>query len=403
MAILPTLPNNLFGLYVHIPFCVHKCYYCDFATAPYIKERVPRFLDALKREAEQRISLPRAGEGKDGIERNVTSVFFGGGTPSLLTGDQLTDLLNFLRAHYPIAQDAEITVESNPETVDQPKLDAYRRAGVNRLSFGVQVFDDGLLKTLGRDHSVADVYRAYEAARAVGFDNVNLDLIFALPDQSLRGWQDTVKRALDANPEHLSVYGLTIEPKTVYSSWIDRDLLAVPDDDAQADMFEWTLDTLTDAGYDHYETSNYARRGRECRHNLTYWMNAPYVGLGPSAYGYLNGERYGNVRGTQSYIKRIEEGREVVVDRERLEGRAHRAETVMLALRMREGVDLTRYAARFGVNFAEDFRDEIDALIEWGLLERTATHIRLTRRGVLLSNEVFMKFIPADHAASEAR
>jgi len=374
----------LFGLYVHIPFCVQKCAYCDFATAPYRASVVPDFLDALCREADMYASH---------VRRPFTSVFFGGGTPSLLTGEQMNALMAHLRASFPISGDAEVTVEANPGSFDAAKLDAYRKAGVNRLSIGAQVFDDSMLSLLGREHSAEDTFESLRLARDAGFDNVNLDLIFGLPGQSLSDWERTVRVALELAPEHLSVYGLTIEPKTVFAYRERRGELLIPDEETQAAMYEHSLDALESAGYRHYEISNYAKPGRESRHNRIYWENAPYLGLGPGAWGYLDGERYGNLRSVGGYMKRLREGVSPVVERERLTGRPARAETVMQALRLREGVSFEAYRKRYDVELLADFGDDLKPLIAAGLLEQTATHLRLTRRGLLLSNEVFARLV----------
>jgi oxygen-independent coproporphyrinogen-3 oxidase len=373
-----------FGLYVHIPFCVQKCAYCDFPTAPYRPSVVLDFLDALRREADS--YAPR-------VTEPFTSVFFGGGTPSLLTSEQMTALMAHLRATFAVQPDAEITVEANPGTLDAAKLDAYRNAGINRLSFGAQAFDDHALSRLGREHTTDDTFQSYRNARNAGFDNVNLDLIFGLPGQRLSDWETTMRLALELAPEHVSTYGLTIEPKTVFAYRQRRGELVVPDDDAQATMFDAARDALASAGYRQYEISNYAKPGRESRHNVGYWINAPCLGLGPGAWGYLDGERYGNLRSVGGYVKRLREGASPVAERERLTPRAARAETVVQALRLLDGIPLKDYRQRFGSELDADYANQVAPLLAAGLLERTPTHLRLTRRGVLLANEVFARFV----------
>lgn len=376
-----------FGLYVHIPFCVQKCFYCDFATAPYRRSVVGAFLDALRREVDFYAFR---------IRQPFTSVFFGGGTPSLLTGEQLRDLVAFLRATFSFFPDAEVSLEANPGSLDAAKLEAYRDAGVNRLSLGAQVFDDAMLQLLGREHTMKHIGESYHLARRVGFENLNLDLIFGLPGQRLSDWQNTLDAALELAPEHLSLYGLTVEPKTVFAYRQRRGELSLPDEETQAEMYEEALDRLEAAGYCHYEISNFAKPGYECRHNRLYWENAPYLGLGPGAWSYLDGERYGNLRSLGGYLKRLREGFLPVAERERLTGRAARAETIIQALRLREGISFRAYRERYGADLLVDFEDVISSLLATGLLEKTSTHLRLTRKGLLLSDEVFVRFVQSE-------
>ena len=377
--------NPDISLYVHIPFCLRKCRYCDFATHPLRPDLTEPFLSALETEAE------RVGAKAKGA---VKTVFFGGGTPSLLDGRQMDRLMEALRRSFNIQPQAEITLEANPETADEPRLRAYRNAGVNRLSIGAQTFDDAALKHLDRTHSSEQIDRAYRNARKAGFENVNLDMMFALPDQTMRQWREDARRAVALDPEHLSVYNLTIEPKTVFHYWNRQGRLSLPDEDLQADMYEWTLDEMERTGYPYYELSNFAKPGSECEHNLRYWRNEPHAGIGPGACGYLNGERTANARGTKGYIKRIEEGRDTIVERERLAGKAARAETIRQGLRMRGGILLTEYACRYGLNLMDDFQAEIEQLTRLGLTKLGDGALRLTRRGVLLANEAFLRLLP---------
>ena len=377
--------NSDIGLYIHIPFCVRKCGYCDFATYPYRPEMVDGLIAAIETEARRSAS---------DAPGPVRTVFIGGGTPSLLTGRQMTRLLRSLRKTYSIDPEAEVTVEANPETADAERLKKYRAAGVNRLSIGAQTFDDDALRLLGRTHAASDTIKAVRAARAAGFDNLSLDLMFGLPGQTLRQWQNDVQKALALEPTHLSAYNLTIEPKTLFNHWQKRGQLQLPEDDLQADMYEWTLDAMERAGYPYYELSNYAAPGWECRHNLRYWRNEPHAALGPGAAAYLNGTRSVNTRGTRSYLKRIAEGRIAAVESERLTGLAERAETIRQALRMRSGLRLTDYESRFGSDVRVDFQSELDQLTRLGLTELLDGALRLTRRGALLANEAFLRLLP---------
>lgn len=377
--------NPDISLYVHIPFCLRKCRYCDFATYPMRPELTAPFLSALETEAE------RVGSAVQGA---VKTVFFGGGTPSLLDGRQMDRLMETLRRSFNIQPQAEISLEANPETSDEPRLRAYRDAGVNRLSIGAQTFDDAALKQLDRTHSSEQIETAYRNARRAGFENINLDMMFALPGQTMRKWREDARRAVSLDPEHLSIYNLTIEPKTVFHYWNRQGRLSLPDEDLQADMYEWMLDAMERAGYPYYELSNFAKPGSECEHNLRYWRNKPHAGIGPGACSYLNGERTANTPGTKSYIKRMEERRDPIVERERLNGKAARAETVRQGLRMRSGVPLTEYARRYGMCLLDDFQTEIAQTTRLGLTKLADGALRLTRRGVLLANEAFLRLLP---------
>jgi len=376
----------MFGIYIHIPFCIQKCAYCDFVTAPFHEPKVPAFLDALHREIELRAgSAPEA----------ATSVFFGGGTPSLLRSDQMRELMSRLRQSFAIATDAEITVEANPGTLEPHKLESYRRAGINRLSIGAQTFDDGELSALGREHTAADTIDTVRLAREAGFDNISLDLIFGVPSQTLSGWRDTLDAALRLESEHMSVYGLTVEPRTVYAHRLRNGALVLPDDDAQAAMYEMGIGVLEAAGLLQYEISNFAQPGRSSRHNRLYWDNDPHIGLGPGAWSYVDGVRSGNLRSVSGYVKRVSAGESPVTESERLEGLAHRAETLTQALRQREGITRQRYSERCEADLIDDFGGPIANLVDSGLLEWSSDgdRLRLTRRGMLLSNEVFMALL----------
>lgn len=375
---------SAFGLYVHVPFCPYKCYYCDFATSPYAPALVQGFLDCVRREAGAYAS----------VSNPLTSIYVGGGTPSLLSAREMHALLRAMRTTFDVEDGAEVTVEVNPETVDASKLAAYRDAGVTRLSIGVQSADDETLAALGRDHTFEQSSLAVATARELGFTSVSIDLIFGLPAQDSQAWASTLAAGLALDPDHISLYGLTVEPKTVFDFMRRRDELRVPSDDEQADMYAAAIDAASGAGYRHYEISNFARPGHESRHNMTYWADEPYVGLGPSACGYVGGRRYGNVRGTKSYMQRVTAGRPVVVDEERLEGIAARSQTLVLGLRRLDGVDRAEYRARHGRDVLDDFATPIAFLQGVGLIDVSEGAVRLTRRGVLLSNEVFVRLLP---------
>jgi oxygen-independent coproporphyrinogen-3 oxidase len=373
-----------YGLYIHIPFCLYRCYYCDFATSPHVAGIVDPFLECLQREAATHAPT----------DVPLTSIYLGGGTPSILSGDQMRRLLAAMRRAFPVCEDAEVTVEANPETLDAAKLRAYREAGVTRLSIGVQSLDRMALNRLGRDHTAEHSIRAVALAREHDVTSVSIDLIFGLPSQDGEQWSSTLRAGLDLAPDHISLYGLTVEPKTVFDFMRRRQTLDVPSDDGQADMYAEAIDVASSAGYEHYEISNFARPGHESRHNMTYWADESYIGLGPSASGYVDGRRYTNVRGTKSYMKRIDARESAVVDEETLTGIEARAQTLILGLRRLRGVSRDDYRRRYDADIVDDFGAAIASLQDAGLLILSDERIRLTRRGTMLSNEVFVRLLP---------
>src|SRR5215207_9429730 len=283
------IPLSPLSLYLHIPFCTHRCAYCDFNTYAGQETLIPAYVDALTREIEfmgrqmiQRSSLPTP----------VHTIFFGGGTPSLLTPEQFETIFESLRDNFSLTGDAEITIEANPGTVSYENLLELRKIGINRISYGVQSANAEELRMLERAHDFFDVIEAVTSARKAGFENLNLDLIYGLPEQTLQTWQTTVKRILDLHPEHISAYALTLEHGTPFGRWSSKGLLPLPDPDLAAEMYEWASETFEANGYIQYEISNWAKPGHECRHNLQYWRGRPYLAFGAGAHGYANGYRY---------------------------------------------------------------------------------------------------------------
>jgi len=370
------------GIYVHIPFCHRKCGYCDFNSYAGMDALIEPFIEALHREIEQ---SPYAGERFD-------TVFFGGGTPTYLSGDALTGILEHLTRKFDIAPDAEITCEANPGSVSLPQLQTMRRAGFNRLSFGVQSFDPDELQRMDRIHSPDDVLQGVEWARAAGFTNLNLDLIFALPKQTVARWEANLRRAIELQPEHLSLYALMLEPNTRFYHLYQKGKLRLPDDETQVAMFCLAQRLAAEAGYRQYEISNYARAGYECQHNLIYWRNEPYLGFGPGAVSYMGGKRWTNIKHPREYIRRVIASEPLELEWERLTGWDKVAETLMLGLRMLAGVDLAALERRFGLPIRAHYAETIDALIRRGWLERDGDTIRLTQEGLLWHSEVALAF-----------
>ena len=372
------------GLYVHIPFCSSRCSYCDFATGLYQSELAERYVRCLINEI---CASQYAGE-------NVDTIYFGGGTPSLLAPAQLDRILTSLSDNFRIAAETEITLEINPGSATPEKLRAFRSLGVNRASFGAQTFDDAELARLGRSHNTTDALRTFADLRDAGFANVSFDLIAGLPGQTLDGWTRNIKQALDLAPEHLSFYLLEVHSGTPLAEHIRRGIQPQPDEDLAGVMYEWMLEQATSSGYKHYEISNLCRPGFHSRHNVKYWTAAPYYGFGCSAHSY-DGDtrRWSNHRDVLKYVSVLESGKSAVVEEQQLSRTDVQAEAVFLGMRLMEGVDLRRYRESFGVDLRDEHAEDLDRFCEAGLVELDGDVIRLTRTGALLSNEVFAAFV----------
>lgn len=384
------------ALYVHIPFCRAKCRYCDFNSYEGLEELIPSYKEALRAEA-------AIWAGLCGRLR-IATVYIGGGTPSLLSGDQVGQVLAAISASFELHPQPEITLEANPDSVSAELLSQLRSIGVNRLSLGIQSFAPYHLRTLGRLHSAGQAVSAFETARRAGFDNVNLDLMYGLPGQTLAGWRSDLMQALALSPEHLSLYSLTLEEDTPLGREVASGRVSLPESDLAADMYVAAEDILAGAGYKHYEISNWARPGHECRHNLAYWENRPYLGLGAGAHSCFEGCRFSNVTSPPEYIERLELGSPIALENrkypssvaqvESIEPRLEMAETVILGLRLVDGLDVESFNRRFGVRLEFLYSPQIHELAALGLLELTGSRLRLTRRGRLLGNEAFMRFLP---------
>jgi putative oxygen-independent coproporphyrinogen III oxidase len=357
------------GIYVHVPFCIKRCGYCDFNSYAGLGHLHSRYVAALLREAEL-VSPQWAGE-------EFGSVFVGGGTPTTLEASELETLLGQLRERFGVASDAEVTIEANPDTLDSAKLERLLEAGFSRLSIGAQSFDPRVLEALERVHGPDAVRRALHEARAAGYSNLSLDLIYGADGETLDSWEATVREAIDLGPEHLSAYALTIEPSTPLGRRVRAALVSPPDADLQADMFFLACRLLGEAGYRHYEVSNWAQPGFECVHNLGYWERRPYVGLGAGAHGFRGDRRWWNVRRPEEYLARIESERLPVEGAERLAAPEAFFEEVFLRLRLQDGIP---------ISWVEGKRAE--PLIEADLLEDHDGALVPTDRGMLLLNEL---------------
>lgn len=355
---------------------------------------IPAYVEALCRVI--------AREGAASGFQSARTVYFGGGTPSLLEPKQVAKVIEAVNAVLPLRTDCEITLEANPVTADAARFAGFRAAGVNRLSFGVQSFSDRLLKVLGRDHNAAQAKHALHLARQAGFQNVSLDLMYAVPNQSLADWQHDVEQALALAPEHLSLYCLTVEPATPYARWIGSGHIKLPGDDIAADMYTYARERLAAAGYEHYEISNWALPGKEGLHNQIYWRYEPYLGLGAGAHGYLHGKRTEEIRKPRAYIERALSGDTTVLRSENISRATAMEESIFLNLRLlKRGIMRQKFAARFGGDPAMLFDRELAELARAGLVSVDETSIRLTPQGYFLANEVCVRLMSALEAGQE--
>jgi oxygen-independent coproporphyrinogen-3 oxidase len=376
--------NQDIALYIHFPFCRRRCSYCSFVSYQGREADIPDYIKALNKE----LAIRAAGQ-------RVRSIYFGGGTPSLLSPKQVREILSVVHSHFTVDAGAEITLEANPGTIDRQSLAAIKATGINRLSLGVQSLDDDELALLGRIHTASEAREAVRLARNAGFTNLSFDLIYGLPDQALAGWRKTLDEAIDLNPEHISLYPLTLEYDAPL--WIATQQGKVPptDPDFTADQYELAQDTLQEHGYNHYEISNWAKEGYECRHNLVYWHNLPYLGVGVAAHSYIDGRRLSNTEDLDSYLNafsgNLPPARELD---EEIGPELQLSETVILGLRLSEGIGLDDIERRFGIDLLRHYQQQINETATLGLLEYSGQHIRLTRRGRLLGNEVFWRFLP---------
>jgi oxygen-independent coproporphyrinogen III oxidase len=369
------------GVYLHIPFCKSRCSYCDFATDVYkSNDVVERYVAALTAE----IGPP------EDVAPSIDTIYFGGGTPSLLSPGQLERILAAVYAKFNVLPDAELTMEMNPATVTRETLKAYRSLGVNRASFGVQTFDDTELRRLARGHDANDARQTYDLLHQTGFENISFDLIAGLPRQTLKDWERNLDEALKMQPEHLSLYLLEIHEGTPLAEQVRSQRQPMPDEDLAADMYELMIDRLAAAGYAQYEISNFAKPGFASRHNSKYWTLDPVYGYGVSAHSFDGSHRYSNERDTAEYVRCIEKSGGGEVSREEIDAAS---EFVFLGLRLTSGVDLEAYRTRFGVDLLEKYETDLGGLTEAGLVTAVDGYLRLTRRGMLFSNEVFRVFV----------
>ena len=369
-----------FGVYLHVPFCLSKCPYCDFCSFPgFGEEDRERYVTAALREIEER-DYPR---------RTATSIFFGGGTPSLLSTAQFDALLSAVDKRFSVASDAEITFEMNPATADFEKLRSLRRLGFNRVSVGCQSLSDEELSALGRAHTAEGFFRAYDDARSAGFDNINIDLMYGVPRQTAESFSRTLNTVVSLSPTHVSAYGLIVEEGTPF--YERRDSLGLPGDDAEADLYAMAVSALHAAGFSHYEISNYARPGYECRHNLLYWLQGEYAAYGLSASSHIGGVRKTNTRDLSAYLS---DPANAVAEKTVIKGGDAEYEYIMLRLRLSEGIDETAFRVKFGRSFREAYAAQLAPYYLRGLLKNEGDRTALTDEGLYLCSALLRDLLP---------
>lgn len=373
---------NRLSLYLHIPFCVKKCHYCDFLSAPCKEETRQEYVEALCTEIVQRAKLYK--------EKKVDTIFFGGGTPSLLSAEQMEIIMKTVRLEFQVLPEAEISMEVNPGTVSLEKLKAYKECGINRLSIGLQSANNEELKVLGRIHTWEVFENTWRQVRELGFSNVNIDLMSALPDQTLESYENTLRKVLALKPEHISAYSLIIEEGTKFYEWFGEDNSRLPDEITDRRMYELTRTLLEEHGYHRYEISNYALKGYECKHNVGYWKRKEYLGLGLGAASLLSNVRSSNVSELEEYLKQ-----NWIAEQEELSIKDQMEEFMFLGLRMMEGVSAQEFEQQFGTSLQEVYGMQIEKLEKQGLLQyhQETARYALTLQGIDVSNQVFVEFI----------
>jgi oxygen-independent coproporphyrinogen III oxidase len=387
VVIAPAPANEPIGIYVHVPYCARICPYCDFNVYARKQAQFGDYVDALLAEID--LAVTEYGD------RQVATIFIGGGTPSILQPGDIARIVDRLTTRFSVDSDAEVTMEANPEGLESTYLSEIRSAGVNRLSIGVQTQRQRGLKVLGRAHKPETPVAGIAAARDAGFDNLSLDFIFGWPDQTLDKWNQDLDFILDINPEHASMYSLIIEPNTPYQTAVNRGILVPVDDDAVSDMYQLTLERMAAAGWDHYEISNWARSPElRSKHNLIYWRNAEYIALGAGAHGHLNSQRYHNVLLPERYMENVSSGCLPIAESETIDEGTAIAETMMLGLRLTsDGVSDAAFHARHGYWIREIYGETVTYLESIGMLEWHGEALRLTPSGLLIANEVAERFL----------
>lgn len=372
--------KNELGIYIHIPFCKQKCYYCDFVSFNNKEEKINQYIEALKEEVES----------YDFTKYNVTTIYIGGGTPSYLDSKKIVELLKKLKDKIQTFEDIEITIEVNPGTITEEKLQDYKNIGINRLSIGLQTTNDKLLQQIGRIHKYEDFLKTYELAKKVGFENINIDLMLGLPNQTIEDLKQSLEQIKYLNPTHISVYSLIVEEETKLANLIANGKINLPDEELERQMYWYVKNILELSGYNHYEISNFSLQGKESKHNVNCWKQKQYIGLGLAAHSYLDGKRYSNTEVMEEYLENIEQNRIIqeIQNKEDME-----KEFMIIGLRMLSGISINEFKVKFGKNPLYLFRKELNKLAKQDLIEVDLDNIKLTNKGLDLANLVFEEFI----------
>jgi len=371
------------GLYIHIPFCKRKCYYCDFNSYAGYDYLFDDYIRALLMEIESNSTK----------DYNVVSVYIGGGTPNLLPPSYIEKILKSVFKNYKILDGCEITIEMNPGLITEEKLKIYKGSGINRVSIGLQAFQNRLLKYIGRIHTVEEFFGNYELVKKF-FDNINIDLMYALPTQTFKEWQETLKEVVKLQPTHVSTYSLIFEPNTSFYRLYEKGQLPIVDEEEELKMYHWGIEFLKEKGYHHYEISNFALPTFECRHNILYWECKNYLGFGAGAHSYMEDVRYSNIENIKDYIKSILERKSAVKEKIKLTKQDRMAEFMFLGMRMTKGVCDKDFKKRFGISLFEIYKKVIQKYLKEGLIEIDNECVKLTERGIDVSNVIFEEFLP---------
>lgn len=377
------------GIYVHIPFCKQKCYYCDFISYAKKEEVVEQYISSLKKEIKEQSKRVNKNE------NSITTIYIGGGTPSFINENYIKEILNEIKQNYNIKQDSEITIEVNPGTVNEEKLEEYRKIGINRLSIGLQSTKDNLLKQIGRIHNYEEFVTCYKLARKIGFKNINVDLMLGLPNQTLKDIEESLNEIIKLNPEHISFYSLIVEEGTPIEKMIEQKVLELPNEEIERKMYWDAKKILEDNGYNHYEISNFAKKGYESKHNLNCWNQKEYLGFGVAAHSYFENKRYCNIDCIEDYCKNIENGDiknnkticEIQTEEEK------KKEYMLLGLRKIEGINIQEFKNKFVENPIYKFHKELEKLVNEELIEIDLNQIKLTNKGLDFANLVWEEFV----------
>lgn len=373
------------SLYIHIPFCKAKCHYCDFVSFARCESQYESYVNALCQELEQRSTELQ--------QDSIRTIFIGGGTPTVLSEHQIAKIMDTLVKNYNILEDCEISMESNPGTLTQEKIDYIGRSPINRISMGLQSTHDQLLKRLGRIHSYEVFNKNYEDLRKAGISNINVDLMFGLPDQNLAQFKESLQVVASLSPEHISAYGLIVEEGTPFYKAYEQDRLPLPQEEVERNMYHLCNQFLGEQGYKHYEISNYAKPSRECRHNMVYWQLEDYVGFGVSAHSYHQGYRYENTSSLDDYLKQADQGEFISYNKMQVDSKSLMEEFMFLGLRLLKGVERESFQHRFGRSIEEVYQGKIEKLCGQDLLMLEKGRYHLTKRGLDLSNQVLSDFL----------